>query len=98
MRAARSFLGEYLPYSYGRRSRHPDRSFRTATPALRRVLLSDRPRVPAAERRRHPRVRHLQCETDSGTVCNALIDDGKRRYSVPLRLERHGRWLVAAIQ
>lgn len=84
--AARRFLARYLPYTYGRGRA---RRIRPATAALRRRLSAQRPRVPARERRRRPRVL-LQSDTvghrHAGLV--ALVSDGRRRDSVALELYR----------
>jgi hypothetical protein len=86
-RAARRFLADYLPYTYGR---HPARSIRAATPPLRRRLATERPRVPPAVRRRHPRVLLVQAEDVSRTraAVMALVGDGGHRYTVELELHR----------
>jgi hypothetical protein len=84
-RAARGFLAGYLPYTYGRAS-----AIRSATPALRRRLAAQRPRVPTGERSRTPRVVLLQSDSvgrEHGEYV-ALVSDGKRQYSVALALKR----------
>ena len=94
-RAARRFLAGYLPYTYGRR---PVRRIDNATPALRRRLEAQRPRVPGAERRRTPRLDLLQSDSvgrDRAELV-VVVDDGKRRYTVPLELTRaRAGWQVA---
>ena len=96
-RTARRFLTDYLPYTYGRR---PARSIRAATPPLRRRLATERPRVPPAVRRRHPRVLLVQAEGVSRThgAVTALVSDGGHRYTVELELHR-GRpgWTVTNV-
>jgi len=95
--AARRFLAGYLPFTYGR---SPARRIPAATPVLRRRLKAERPRVPAAERRRTPRLELLQSHSIGRTRAEliAIVDDGKRRYTVPLELAR-GRagWQVARV-
>jgi hypothetical protein len=96
-RAARRFLASYLPYTYGRGRA---RGIRPATPALRRRLSANRPRVPARERRRAPRLVLLQSDTvghrDAELV--ALVSDGRRRYTVGLELARTGGgWQVERV-
>jgi hypothetical protein len=93
-RAARRFLAGYLPYSYGRRG---TRRIDAASPALRRRLAAERPRVPDTERARAPRLVLIQSDAvgprSAGLV--ALVDDGRRRYTVALELTRTGgRWQV----
>ena len=93
-RAARRFLADYLPYTYGRRRA---RSIRRATARLRRRLATQRPRVPAAVRRRHPRVLLVQAEDVSPThaAVTALVSDGDHRYTVELELHRaRSGWTV----
>ena len=96
-RTARRFLTDYLPYTYGRR---PARSIRAATLRLRRRLATERPRVPPAVRRRHPRVLLVQSEGVSRTraAVTALVGDGAHRYTVELELQR-GRsgWTVTNV-
>jgi hypothetical protein len=94
-RAARRFLAGYLPYTYG-----ADRSIEGATAQLRRRLARERPRVPAAERRRRPRIEHLQTEgaTRRRAEAIAIVEDGARRYTVPLELSRTAAgWRVTAV-
>jgi hypothetical protein len=96
-RAARRFLAGYLPYSYGRRSA---RDIAGATPELRAELTRERPRAPAGERYRRPRIVLLQTEgvgrERAGIL--ALVSDGKRRYTVPLELARiRAGWRVTDV-
>ena len=86
-RTARRFLADYLPYTHGR---GPARGIRGATPRLRRRLATERPRVPPAVRRRHPRVLLVQAEGVSRTraTVTALAGDGAHRYTVELELHR----------
>lgn len=93
-RAALRFLSGYLPYTYGRRG---PSSIPAASPRLLQRLAQRRPRVPARESGRRTRVVVLQ-PTGVGRVragITALVDDGARRYTVGLELERRrSGWLV----
>jgi hypothetical protein len=94
-RAARAFLAGYLPFTYGHAVH-----LRAATAALRHTLRSHPPRVPRAERRRHPRVVALQTDGVSRELAQltALVDDGARRYTVTLELAHRGTgWLVTGL-
>jgi hypothetical protein len=94
-RTARQFLATYLPYSYGHRQ--PAR-IPTATAGLRRRLNQQRPRVPARERRLHPRLILLQSNVVGRRRAQllALVGDGARRYTLRLELaRRRGSWTVA---
>ena len=96
-RAARGFLAGYLPYAYGRGR---GRRIAHVSPSLRRRLASERPRVPATERRRRPRVALLQADSvgRSRAGMRALVEDGARRYTVPLELERTAAgWMVTGL-
>jgi hypothetical protein len=96
-RAARRFLARYLPYTYGRGRA---RRIRPATAALRRRLSVNRPRVPARERQRAPRLVLLQSQAVGHRHAEfvALVSDGRRRYTVGLELARTGTgWQVARI-
>jgi hypothetical protein len=86
-RAARRFLAGYLPYTYGRVRA---RAIQSATGALQRQLVARRPRVPAGERRRSPRLTLLQSNSVGHRRAEllALVDDGKRRYTIALELAR----------
>lgn len=96
-RAARRFLDGYLEYTYGRRT--ADR-IEAASADLRERLEAQRPRVPASERDRRARVEVLQAH-GAGEVraaMLALVDDGARRYTISLELERRrSGWLVTAV-
>ena len=96
-RSARAFLAGYLPYTYGRgRAERID----AASAALRRRLTARRPRVPAGERRRTPRLELLQSDAVGGGRAElvALVADGRRRYTIALDLARtRGRWTVTGV-
>lgn len=95
--AAQRFLDDYLEYTYGRRS--ADR-IDAASEELRARLEAQRPRVPASERDRRARVEVLQAH-GAGEVraaMLALVDDGARRYTISLELERRrSGWQVTAV-
>jgi hypothetical protein len=96
--AARSFLDGYLRYSYGRGRA---RRIRAAAGTLLRELEGSPPRVPEAVARSRPRlisVRAQAATSDIEVLVRAVVDDGQRRYSIPLSVrDRHGRWLVTAV-
>jgi len=85
---ARRFLRLYLPFSYGQRPRPAVEA--VVTPRLARALARLRPRVPAAVTALRPRVTGLQSEVLGGgrLEAAAFIDDGTRRYALPVRLAR----------
>lgn len=96
-RVARRFLAGYLAYSYGRGSA---RAIVGADRRLRERLAAERPRVPARERRRHPRVVLVQSDGAGRLRARlvALVDDGRRRYTVALDLVRaRAGWRVTAV-
>ena len=96
-RTARRFLAGYLAYTYGRQNAQ---RIASANAQLRRRLAAHPPRVPARERRRHPRVVLVQSNAVGRVRAElvAVIRDGARRYTVPLELTR-GRdgWKVTAV-
>jgi hypothetical protein len=97
-RAARRFLAGYLPYTYGRR---PANRIRAASPELLAQLERDRPRVPADERRRRPRLELLQSNSVSRERADlvALVGDGARRYEVRIPLANTATgWLVTGLE
>ena len=96
-RAARRFLARYLPYTYGqgRANRIP-----AATPDLRAALDEARPRVPARNGRRRPRLELLQSDGVSSERAQlvALVRDGRLRYTVRLRLTNTAAgWVVTEL-
>jgi hypothetical protein len=97
-RAARAFLVGYLPYSYGRARAE---RIRAAARRLLRELERTPPRVPAAVARADPRLISVHADATLGDLAInvvAVVDDGQRRYRVPLELRRtRGRWVVTAI-
>jgi len=80
-RAARRFLAGYLPYTYGRSRAQ---AIQSATGELQRQLDAQRPRVPAGERHRVPRLALLQSNSVGHRHAKlpALVDNGKRRYTI----------------
>jgi hypothetical protein len=96
--AARAFLDGYLPYSYGRADA---RRIRAAAGSLLREFEASPPRVPATVARARPRLIsvHAQAATgDLGIHVLAVVDDGQRRYSIPLSVRKDGRrWVVTAV-
>jgi hypothetical protein len=95
--AARRFLTGYLPFSYGQAG---PRAIDAVSDELRHRLESEPPRVPAAERRRRPRVVLLQAEgvSDVRAAMLALVADGARRYTVRVELaRRRSGWRVTNV-
>src|SRR5436190_12462476 len=85
-RAARTFLVHYLPYSYGRARAE---RIRAAAWRLVRELERTPPRVPAAVARADPRLISVHADAALGDLAinvMAVVDDGQRRYRVPLGL------------
>jgi hypothetical protein len=97
-RAAHAFLVGYLPYSYGRARAE---RIRGAARRLLRELERTPPRVPAAVARAAPQLVSVHADATLGDLAInvvAVVDDGQRRYRVPLELRRiHGRWVVTAV-
>ena len=98
-RAAKRFLAGYLPYT---QARAKATAIRSVDPDLRAELERQPARVPLTQRgkMKRPRVLTLQAEDvgrdRAGTL--ALVAEGKRRYTVELRLEREGnQWRVADV-
>jgi hypothetical protein len=96
--AARAFLDGYLPYSYG----HAEaRRIRAAARPLLRELASSPPRVPATVARGRPRLIAVRAQAATGDLSIdvlAVVDDGQRRYSIPLSVcTAGGRWVVSAV-
>jgi hypothetical protein len=96
--AARAFLEGYLPYSYGRARAQRIRA--AAIPLLRELEASP-PRVPASIARARPRLVSVHAEAatgDSGVNVVAVVEDGRRRYRIPLAVRNTGRrWVVTAV-
>jgi hypothetical protein len=96
--AARVFLEGYLPYSYGRAQAQRIRV--TAIPLLRELEAAP-PRVPASVARARPRLVSVRAEAATGgsdVNVVAVVDDGRRRYRIPLAVRNTGRrWVVTAI-
>lgn len=98
MQAARRFLAGYLPYSYGR---GPAGRIEAAAAPLATMLRRQPPRVPAADRQLRPRLVSLEVASSNGDLgfdLAAVVDDGRRRYSMILAVRPAGdRWLVTAL-
>jgi hypothetical protein len=96
--AAIAFLAGYLPYSYGRATA---RSVRRAAGRLRHELETAPPRVPSRLTRARARVITVRAQAMVGQGAAdvvAVVDDGRRRYRIPLELRETGAgWLVTAI-
>jgi hypothetical protein len=97
--AARAFLASYLPYSYGRAQA---RRIRAAATSLLRELEASPPRVPASVARARPQLISVRAEaaTDGSDVdVVAVVEDGRRRYHIPLAVRDTGRrWIVTAVR
>jgi hypothetical protein len=97
--AARGFLAGYLPYSYGRRAA---RTIRRVTPALRRELERQTPRVPPAlAEKARPRLTGLTLSGIAGrrVILLARIDDGQSRYAALVTVQQQGRrWAVSQVR
>ncbi|MDQ3647306.1 MAG: hypothetical protein M3433_01735 [Actinomycetota bacterium] len=95
-RVGRAFLGDYLPFSYGR---GPGR-FAGATAALQRELAASPPRVPPTVRQRQARITAMQGElTEEGNFeLLAFVADGERTYTLTLGMEPAGEsWQVSSL-
>jgi hypothetical protein len=96
--AARAFLAGYLPYSYGRSDAE---RIRAAAWRLLRELQASPPRVPAMVARARPRLISVRADAATGDLdvdVLAVVDDGQRRYGIPLAVRHAGRrWIVTAV-
>ena len=96
--AARAFLAGYLSYSYGRSDAG---RIRAAASRLLSELEASPPRVPATVARARPRLITVRAEAATGDLdvdVLAVVEDGQRRYSIPLTVRHAGhRWLVTAV-
>lgn len=97
--AARAFLDGYLPYSYGRSVAG---RIRAAAGRLLRELEASPPRVSATVARARPRliyVRARAATSDLDVELLAVVEDGRRRYRIPLAVRHTGhRWIVTAVR
>jgi hypothetical protein len=97
--AARAFLDGYLPYSYGQSDAG---RIRAAAGQLLRELEASPPRVPAAVAQARPRliyVRARAATSDLDVELLAVVEDGQRRYRIPLAVRHAGhRWIVTAVR
>jgi len=66
-----------------------------------RELEASPPRVPATVARARPRLISVRAEAATGDLdidVLAVVDDGQRRYSIPLAVRHAGRrWIVTAV-
>jgi hypothetical protein len=96
--AARALLEGYLPYSYGRADAERIRA--AAIPLLRELEASP-PRVPASVAHARPQLVSVHAEAatgGSGVDVVAVVEDGRRRYRIPLAVRDTGRgWVVTAV-
>lgn len=97
-RVASRFLGGYLAFLYGRA---PAAQITGLTPAVRRELARNTPRIPPAQRDRSPRVIDLNvvAQARDAVIATASIDDGDIAvYPVVFTLDRRdGRWRVSRL-
>jgi hypothetical protein len=96
--AARPFLAGYLPFSYGRSDAG---KIRAAAWRLLRELEASPPRVPASVARTRPQLSSVRAAAATGDLdvdVLAVVDDGQRRYSIPLAVRHPSRrWIVTAV-
>lgn len=95
---ARRFLPSYLAYAYGLTDARPLREF--VHPALWLDLAAHPPHVPPRTRDLRPRVTYIgiTATRPSAVTLEALIDDGERRYAIPLVVGDAGeRWQIVWI-
>ena len=92
---ARRFIESYVAFSYGHGRVN---AVRAADPQLRRTFADQRPRVPPAQRKRHPTVAALRVVEYSPGVAKAtatIADGAALRYTLVFYLDhRPGGWLV----
>lgn len=97
-RAASRFLDGYLGFLYGRASAS---RVTDVTPAVRRELVRNTPRIPPAQRDRTPRVVDLDLvgQAPGAVIVTASVDDGDVSvYPVVFTLDlRGGRWRVSRL-
>jgi hypothetical protein len=94
----RRFLPSYLAYTYGLTDAQPLREF--VHPSLWLDLAAHPPHVPSRTRELHPRVTYIgiTATRSSAVALEALIDDGKRHYAIPLVVRAVGeRWQIVWI-
>jgi hypothetical protein len=96
--AARAFLEGYLPYSYGRADAE---RVRAAAIPLLRELEGSPPRVPEKVTHARPQLISVHAEAATGgsdVNVVAVVEDGLRRYRIPLAVRNTGRrWVVTAV-
>jgi hypothetical protein len=95
-RAARAFLGGYLPYYYGHA---PATDVHGDTPALARYLRAHPPNIPPVMQRLQGRAAGIAM-APAGTGWRALVNvhDARSTYQLTLTLARvNARWLVTGV-
>ena len=98
MAAARRFLAGYLPYSYGQAPRAGSRRPRRRWPARCAARRRGFPRRIAGCARGSSSLEVASSNGDLGLDLTAVVDDGRRRYSMILAVRPAGeRWLVVAL-
>lgn len=97
-RVAARFLDGYLAFLYGRA---PARQVSDVSPAVRRELERNTPRIPPAQRQRTPRVVDLQLvgQAPGAVLVTASVDDGDIAvYPVVFTVDLvGGRWRVSRL-
>jgi hypothetical protein len=96
--AARTFLGGYLAFAYGR---GPASAVKDTTSRLAAALSGRARMVPPALRRLHPRLVALRVTSSTGgaIVVTGLVTDGEV-VAYPIRVQlaaRRGRYLVSGL-
>ena len=98
LRAARTFLGGYLAFAYGR---GPASAVKDTTSRLAAALSARARMVPPAMRRLHPRLLALRVTSSTGgaIVITGLVKDGEVvAYRIKVLLAaRGGRYLVSGL-
>ncbi|MGO9899884.1 MAG: hypothetical protein ACLP0J_09370 [Solirubrobacteraceae bacterium] len=96
--AARAFMADYLPFSYGQA---PASSIQAATSQEREDLEANPPQVPAAVHRRHPRVAGVRLRPYAAGEwqVTVTVTDGTLSYPIVVVLgDLPAGWEVMAIQ
>ena len=97
-RAARAFMGGYLPWLYGQRRAS---AIHHATAALLGQLEAHPPIIPPGLQGLHPRLAALGMQRHApGWRALANVTDGHETYDLTLTLTvvgGHGRWLVSDV-
>ena len=95
-RAARAFMGGYLPWLYGEGRAS---AIHDATAALLGQLRAHPPNIPPSLQGLHPRLAALGMERGApGWQALANVTDGRQTYDLTLTVvSDHGRWLVTDV-